>query len=233
MSQSIQSSALSRVPGIAHGFGTRAEPIPAAFERYWDQHPTKTQVHGIALAEVTASAQECGQVDSLFTRGPGLMVTIMTADCVPILLARRDGGMVAGTHAGWRGTRAGALRALWERLRSEGENPRGWVAAIGPSIGPCCYETSEEIAADFAKEFGRFGSGLAVPAHRRLDLPAINQACLQELGLGEVELIRACTMCSKSADGFAFNSYRREGSGTRQWSVIGIGSPFQGVPAGR
>lgn len=212
---SLQSSLLQQA-GILHGFGDRSSPIPVELAQPWEAtRPQWKQVHGTACTEVSVSGASCGEVDGLYSRRSGQTVGVVTADCVPVLLARKDGRAVAAVHAGWRGTRARILRRLWERLRTEGESPQDWIAAVGPSIGPCCYQVSEELAADFAKEFGsRF-----LPAHRMLDLPAINAEELKQLGLGAVEVLRACTFCTGGASP-VFHSFRREGSGTRQYSLI-------------
>jgi YfiH family protein len=214
----MRSPLLETIPGIVHGFGERAEPLPQAFASTWEERrPRWRQVHGVRAVRVDATAQDCGETDALYGAVTGVPIAVMTADCVPVLLARKDGAKVAAVHAGWRGTRARILGALWDMLRAEGEKPADWVAAVGPAIGPCCYEVSEELAADFAREF----PAGAVPAHRRVDLPAINAGELGRLGLGGVDLLRACTRCATTADGAPrFFSYRREGGGTRQWSVV-------------
>jgi copper oxidase (laccase) domain-containing protein len=115
----------------------------------------------------------------------GLPIAVTSADCVPVLAARRDGRAVAALHAGWRGTLAGAAGSSCARSPARGEDPAQWIAAIGPAIGPCCYEVSEELAAEFGS-----------PQTRMLDLPALNAAQLRAAGIGEVELLRACTRCS-------------------------------------
>jgi polyphenol oxidase len=216
----LKSSLLSSVPGVTHGFGTREEPLPGAFREGFDERqPRKKQVHGVAIAEVERFAQELGEVDALWSRASGIPVSVVTADCVPILMARRDGRAVCAIHAGWRGTRAGIVVEAWRALGAEGQKPADWVAAIGPSIGPCCYEVSAELAVEFARAFPGLSTSLVVPRARHLDLPAINAEELRALGVGEVDLIRACTRCSSAP---AFFSYRRDGSGHRQWSAIRI-----------
>jgi YfiH family protein len=207
-------SKLLTAAGVIHAFGTLAESIPPPFTERWQaERPKLKQVHGVAIAELTATAQACGDADGCFTFARGVPAGIMTADCVPLLFARRDGGAVAAVHAGWRGTRAGIAPELWKLLSGRGERAADWVAAVGPTIGPCCYEVSEELATDFAQAFAEFPG--AVPAARRLDLPAINAWVLGRLGI-EAEILRACTRCT---DGPAFHSYRREGGGTRQFSI--------------
>ena len=219
----IKSVLLEKIPGVLHGFGTAQEPIPASVnERGESLRPQHKQVHRCDFAQVEIEGQECGEVDSFFTLKAGIPVGIMTADCVPILMANQKGTCVAAVHAGWRGTRAHILAQLWAELRKQGESPSDWVAAIGPAIGPCCYEVSEELAQEFFKEFKYLDSSgkLAVPRARRLDLQSINAAELRKIGLREVEVLPYCTQCSVKP---LFHSYRREGGGTRQWSVISRG----------
>jgi YfiH family protein len=234
----LQSRLLSLVPRLTHGFGTLTENVPAPFLADWEaKRPRWQQVHKTACIEVTGPAQVSGEVDALWSRAPGIPISVMTADCTPVLLARKDGSAVAAAHAGWRGTQARILDALWAKLAEQGERAADWVGVIGPTIGPCCYEVSVEIADDFAREFGGYGAGVAVPRHRHLDLPAINEAQLRELGLTETEILRACTRCTGLGTGLGtgasavqpmFHSYRREGGGTRQYSVLAIGGPESG-----
>lgn len=217
-----RSAVLDKIPGIDHSFGCLKLQAPTDICADWlSLKPTWRQVHETASREVVMAGQELGDTDALFTFEVGLPIAATHADCVPILLARRDGGTVAAVHAGWRGTRSRILRALFTELALRGEKPSNWVAAVGPAIGPCCYEVSEELASDFAREFASHGPGLAVPRHRILDLPAINAAELRGIGLAEVELLRACTRCAVDAEGAPlFNSYRREGKSSRQFSAI-------------
>ncbi len=220
----IRSALLDSISSIRHGFGTCAEPIPEPFTARWDEsRPRWKQVHGGACASITAPRQECGEADALHSSLAQIPIAVQTADCVPVLLASRAGRTVAAVHAGWRGTQARILVKLWEELKAQGHQPKSWVAAVGPAIGPCCYEVSEDLANDFAREFS--GAGLKpVPTHRHLDLPAINADELQRLGIGAVDLIRQCTRCSLDASGKShlLHSYRREGSGCRQFSVAEI-----------
>lgn len=223
----MRSHLLDRIPGIDHGFGDLTTPVPTQFLTDWEpKRPRWKQVHGKAFCEVVHAAQECGEVDALITRAPGIPIAAVSADCVPVLFAKRDGTAVASAHAGWRGTRARIVQEVWRHLASQGEKAADWVAAIGPAIGPCCYEVAEELAADFQREFG----WMAVPSFRRLDLPLINAAQLREVGFSDVEILRACTHCALDTFGRnRFHSYRRamnepERKGTREYSVIRITS---------
>jgi YfiH family protein len=216
--QNLKSEVLSNVPGIVFGFGTLAEPVPECVQPFWDRNsPQWKQVHGIASACINVSRQQCGDIDASYTRSQEIPIGVKTADCVPILMSHQSGKTVAAIHAGWKGTRARILRNLWDKLKTAGENPGEWVASIGPSIGPCCYEVSEELSQDFKTEFGTktvFG--------RILDLPGINALELKEIGLPQVEIIRKCTRCSSFP---LFHSHRREPQVLlRQFSVIMISS---------
>lgn len=217
----IISPVLASVPGVTHGFGTRDEPIPLDIEKLWNQtRPTWKQVHATLSCEVLGPGQQCGETDAPFTLRKNLPVAVVTADCVPILMARRSGGAVAAIHAGWRGTRARILRELWKVLVERGEKPSEWVAAVGPAIGPCCYEVSPELAEDFRHEFGGTTPSPVLPKPRMLDLPVINYAELKAIGLEDIDLLRICTKCAGLPDSAIFHSYRREGAGTRQYSMI-------------
>lgn len=215
----LPSPLLSTISGVRHAFGTLSDPIDAAIFPDWaEKKPNWKQVHGVAVADAMGPLAQCGEVDAIYTFVANLPIAVVSADCVPILLARRDGQGVAAVHSGWRGTRAKILEELWARLATQGERASDWVAAIGPAIGPCCYEVSEELALGFTREFGV----VAVPHFRHLDLPAINEKILHGVGIGEVETLRECTQCTRDANGdWKYHSFRREGGGTRQYSMIG------------
>src|SRR5690606_32199402 len=111
------------------------------------------QVHGIHIHEVTKPKQEVGEADGLYTESTDVLIGILTADCVPILLSEKSGNAVAALHAGWRGTYEGIVSAFSRVLQSKGQCPSQWKAIVGPSIGPCCYEVSEEMVENFKKKF--------------------------------------------------------------------------------
>lgn len=113
------------------------------------------QVHGRAHVVVRTgeppAAGERPEADILISNAPEAAVAVRAADCVPILIADRKTGAVAAVHAGWRGTCAGAAGAAVSALRAEfGARPEDLVAAIGPSIGVCCYEVGPELVDAFA-----------------------------------------------------------------------------------
>jgi len=216
----LVSALLAGIPGLRHAFGSRNEPVPEPFLAAWpERFPTWKQVHGVHVVEARAAREDLGECDGIVSFAAGQPIGVTTADCVPVLAARDDGRAVAALHAGWRGTLAGASVELVRELAGRGEDPARWRAAIGPAIGACCYEVSADLARRFADAFAAIEG--AVPAERRLDLPAINARQLEQAGIGAVELLRACTRCARDEDGTPlYASYRREGRGPQQRSVI-------------
>lgn len=222
----LQSPVLGQLERVVHGFGTRADNMAELFPRYWPQRPVQHERHGTRIATVNQPGEDCGEADGMFTDRPGLLLCIATADCVPILLARRDGTQVAALHAGWRGTLDGIVQRFVALLRERGDHPANWLAALGPSAGACCYEVSQEIIDQFSTRYDIPASRVA-PHGRRLDLAGIVQWQLGRAGFGEVSTSPECTMCHRIGSGFTFHSYRRDRE-TRtpvvdvHWSVIAL-----------
>ena len=121
----------------------------------------------------------------------------MTADCLPIALARVDGRPgVAVLHAGWRGLLAGIV------AEGVGRSAAASAPPLGPAIGPCCYEVGPEVAEPFAAAFGR-----DVLHGRNLDLWTAAERALREAGVEDVERFELCTSCNADL----FFSHRRTG----------------------
>ena len=158
------------------------------------------QVHSTVALPARPGA--CGEGDALFTEDAGLALSVVTADCVPVLLAGPEG--LAAIHAGWRGIAGGVVPATLEKIQGRLED---WTAWIGPAIGACCYEVSEDVA---ERVVAASGPGIAVsgPAGRpHLDLPGAVRLQLAKAGVGEVIVLPRCTRC----DAEKLWSYRREG----------------------
>lgn len=207
----VTSELLSSIPGIRHAFGSAAELVPQALAPVWEQRPAKRQVHGNRVAHILSAQQEIGDADGFVTSVPGVPVSIITADCVPLLLARRDGSQVAAVHAGWRGLQASIIPAAIAAMDA------AVVAAVGPTICADCYEVSEELADEFA---GRFGAAV-VPRFRHLDLRAVAELQLRAAGVLEIEHVGGCTCCRRDAAGEPFyRSYRRGDRGSQMHSGL-------------
>ena len=202
MSGDFLRDAVLEARGLAHGFGTRASPEPPA------RRPR--QVHGVRATWASA-ANELGEADAVLTRERGVCVGIVTADCVPILVAA--GGVVGAVHAGWRGLAAGVVEhALAELARAE---PGASItAAVGPCIGACCYEVDEPVLGPLRARFGRLVDAATFPSrpqHARVDLGLLAQLALARAGVapGSVGVsARLCTRC----DAERFHSFRRDGA---------------------
>ncbi len=207
----MQSKILTGVIGVSHGFGTMAEPIPENFKNAWDARPMMKQVHGVKIFQAIAPKESGGEADGVWTSKNDIPIVIATADCVPILLAQKNGKLVAALHAGWRGTLGQIIQNFGSILTKNNENPKDWVAAIGPSIGPCCYEVSPELFLEFKNKF----NGIGFQKQNYLDLQNINAHELKKIGVKEVDILRFCTRCSGQ-----FFSYRKGNQGKRQYSCI-------------
>jgi purine-nucleoside/S-methyl-5'-thioadenosine phosphorylase / adenosine deaminase len=113
-----------------------------------------TQVHGrtvIVVRQDSKAPANRPEADAFVSDASDIAVAVRAADCVPLLMADRERGVVAAVHAGWRGTAARVALAAVEALAREfGSQPTDLVAAIGPSIGSCCYEVGSELVDAFA-----------------------------------------------------------------------------------
>ncbi len=180
------------------------------------------QVHGVEVARVTGAGEVpewVGQgCDAVVCTVPDVAVMLLFADCAPVVLVAPGGFAVA--HSGWRGTRgriaARAARALAEEL---GCDPARLSAYIGPHIGAGAYEVSEELAQDFAGEFGPE----AVPTPRHLDLGACVARALLDEGLSP-ERVVDCGLCTHDLVG-RFFSHRAEHGRTGRHAAVAFMRP--------
>jgi YfiH family protein len=178
------------------------------------------QVHGAEVHVVEpGQADEASlagiKADALCARGlpPDTALGVYSADCTPILFADPATGAVAAAHAGWRGTVAGVAAATVRALeRAFDVRPEDLHVAFGPSIGPCCFEVGDEVAALFPPEVVRLG---ASPRGRPLvDVRAANRAALRASGVraDRIDAEAPCTACRPER----FFSFRRDGRPTGQ-----------------
>jgi len=174
----------------------------------WQRHGatvTRAQPRGIVTPGTVYA-----HCDGLWSDEPGRAMLLLTADCLPIAIARREGGQappaVAILHAGWRGLLGGVVGAGVRALGA-----RALAAAIGPGIGPCCYEVGEEVASPFREAFGD-----DVVRDGRLDLWTSAERALRAAGCDRVERFDSCTSCG----GERFFSHRRDRGRTGRQGVI-------------
>lgn len=270
----LQVAALNKLPWLVHGFSTRPDGISEVHNEKvlnlgftdWDTREnvlenrrcfqsalSATDLTLVALKQFhsdivhlfdTAPPEPC-RGDASLTRKPGLLLGVQTADCVPILLVDPTTRAVAAIHAGWRGTLQRIVAKTIGRMQMEfGARPADLLAAVGPSIGGCCYEVGTEVASAFHAQFPnasewfdelRTGDepnplqwlNMKPPGHQPppkgvlLDLRKANRAQLLEAGLGDKNIFTSdlCTACRRDL----LFSFRKEGplSG-RLLSVIGL-----------
>lgn len=185
---------------------------------------TMRQLHGDGIIEVKdKDIKEAGEADGMIAAQPGIALGILTADCVPVLLSAPGQRLAAVVHAGWRGTLAGLVMKMVDRLRERfGVEPASIQAALGPAIGPCCYEIGKDVSKPLIEKYG----GLAQKSLKRrgerefLDLRDLNRSLLEKAGLppDQIFKIGPCTSCAIED----FFSYRKEGGETgRQLSFVG------------
>ena len=272
--QILQLAPFRKLPWLLHGFSTRPGGVSPLEDQKvlnlglmeWDTHENVTENRRRLLAALDAEnftlaplkqihsdvihlfsfapARTC-KGDASATNRAGLLLAVQTADCVPIFLVDPKKRAVAAIHAGWKGTLARIAEKAVGRMRLEfGSKPSDLLAALGPSIGPCCYEVGADFVTKFTAQFAdaseyfdepRSGEepnplqwmNMAPPGHQppprnvHLDLPKANRAQLLGAGLRpqNIFLSGLCTACHTGL----FFSHRREGGHSgRLMSVIGI-----------
>lgn len=157
--------------------------------------------------------------DSLITNLPNVILSILTADCVPILLYDKERKVVAAIHAGWKGTQVEIVLKTVQKMKAVyGCEAKDIIAGIAPSIGICCYEVGKDVAEHF---FSLPKSLVPKGDKYMLDLPYINQQQLLKVGLDacNIEMSKVCTSCEVTQ----YFSYRKENGCTgRFMSMIGL-----------
>ena len=163
------------------------------------------QVHGARVVTVTGPGH-VPEHDGLVTDVPGLVLSVVAADCAMVLLADVEGGVVGACHSGWRGTVAGIVGVTVRAMEALGAEPRRIQAALGPCISAQAFEVGEEVAAQFDRSVVQRRSEWPRP---HVDLRADLVRQLADVGVTQVEVSDACTV----ADNDRWFSYRAE-SGT-------------------
>jgi YfiH family protein len=232
-----------------HGFATRAGGVSAPpFDTFnlggkWGDAPESvaenrrrlaraagaplyvaTQVHGVAIARVRAGDTPATvarvQADGLCTDRADVALAVFVADCIPALVADARTGAFAAVHAGWRGTLAGvlpaAVRALGEHFGARAADLR---VALGPAIGPCCFEVGGEVVEAFEAGLpDARAAGVILEAAAggkpHIDLKRANRLLLERVGVApdSIDAGPECTSCEEAR----FFSYRRDQGRTGQ-----------------
>jgi len=172
------------------------------------------QVHGSNILDIKErkdigwdSLDSTIQADALVTATPSVVLTILTADCVPILLFDKKMRVIAAVHAGWRGTADNIIVKTLEYMKNfYHSNPTDIIASIGPAIEECCYEIDSSVASKFQK-YPQFVIDKTDDKFM-LDLKGINREQMIEFGVkkSSIDTIELCTSCENSK----LFSYRKE-----------------------
>jgi YfiH family protein len=185
------------------------------------------QVHGRTVCVLGADSRASGtppEADAVVSATPGHVLAVQVADCVPLLIADPRTGAVAAVHAGWRGSAAGVAAATIKTLAREFDvRPGDLIAAVGPSIGACCYEVGPELV-DAFRQFGASEEQLARWFTRtqagslRLDLWAVNGDQLIDAGVppAQIHISGLCTQTHATV----FDSYRAQGPNAGRMAAL-------------
>ncbi len=180
------------------------------------------QVHGARVATARADDRFFSETDGLMTAISGLCLSILTADCVPILMVAPAAHAVMALHAGWRGTLSGISHAAIGAARYEfGVEPAQWQVALGPAIRGCCYEVEVDVVRRIERRWGDMPEAWRASGDRgKLDLCAVNRRIMASSGVlpENIVMVGPCTACSPGE----YFSYRASGGRAgRQLSLIG------------
>ena len=173
----------------------------------WQKHTGRVirvsaQDRGRGALEAESSILE---TDGLYTTDPDVLIGVFTADCLGILLYDPAVPFVAAVHSGWRGT---AQKIGVKTVQKMGGDPKDTIAIIGPAIGLCCYEVSDDVR---EKLLTTIQDTTNLSKNNHVDLKSINARQLQEIGVEKIDICPYCTSCNNDL----FYSYRKE-NGTTQ-----------------
>lgn len=247
-----QSSALAALSEVRHGFfgrqGGRSTGIFASLNTSMSSgddlnlvthnrsqtiemlglHPgslaTVRQVHSNAVLLFTKPRNGNETADAMVTKVSGVTLGILTADCVPLLLADPHAGVIGAAHAGWKGAVNGIVAATVDAMIGLGADPARITAAVGPAISRANYEVGPQFAADLLARHPQAGSRITKPngGREHFDLPGFVADQLRRAGVGRLHDLGICTYAAADR----YFSHRRathEGTTTgRQIALIGL-----------
>jgi len=165
------------------------------------------QIHSADVVTVTTPNTDKPKADALVTATRGVALSVLTADCQPVLFADINAGVIGAAHAGWKGALGGVLEATIDAMEVLGAARENIAAVIGPCISQPAYEVGPEFFEDFIAQDAAFARFFAngKDGKYQFDLPALGLHRLREAGVGSAEWTRHCTY----GDPDRFYSYRR------------------------
>jgi polyphenol oxidase len=179
-----------------------------------------TQVHGTCVMDTgKVNLEAVTEADALVSARPGQVLGILTADCMPVVLANDAGTVLGLAHAGWRGLANGVLSATVQAMASQTEPLGTWRAWIGPCIGPTAFQVGDEVRQVFLDKhpaLAHYFKSDVAPHKWLCDMPAIARYLLLDHGADSVAW---CGLCTASDEADRFFSYRRDGQTGRMATV--------------
>ncbi len=175
------------------------------------------QVHGCAVFDAAVDVSSPPVADASYSFQASRVCTVMTADCLPVLICNRQGDRVAAAHAGWRGLADGVIEATVDALQQPADQVMVW---LGPAIGPSAFEVGEEVRTAFVQDLAAAEDAFSStrPGHYLADIYKLARLRLSRIGINAVYGGECCTW----TDADRFYSYRRDGKTGRQASMIWI-----------
>ena len=209
---------------LADHVGDRSEPVAANRSALAGLLPPELriiwlqQVHGTEVVSADrVAAGIAPQADAVWSDQPGAGCAVLTADCLPIVLAAANGSQVAAIHAGWRGLAAGVIEATLAAIPQTSADMLAW---FGPAIGPCCYEVGAEVRKAFLTAMGNDADRYFVPGQARgkfhADLYGLAALRLHRAGIKGITGGDQCTAC----DAHNYFSHRRDGQTGRMATLV-------------
>jgi len=220
---------LEKIPFLVHGFGTRNLTERDILEKpEWKDFflVSLKQVHSDTIHLIEASFLERLSGDAMITDRPHVLLSIRTADCLPVFIVSNEPKAVAAVHCGWKGTNKGLVQKVVETMgRTLGIRPDSLVVALGPSIEQMCYEVRDDVKSSFQDQ--KTTSRFFKPHPNRVekyffDLKGMNRLQLLDAGVEDKKIysVDRCTRCEKK-----YFSYRRDKNETgRMINFIGMSS---------
>lgn len=165
------------------------------------------QIHSPDVVTITGPTRDRPRADALVTNRKGVALSVLSADCQPVLFADPDANVIGAAHAGWKGALAGVLEATLDAMETLGATRSNIHAVIGPCISQRAYEVGEDFFEDFIAQDPAFAQFFAngQSGKYQFDLPALGLHRLRQAGVGSAEWTRDCTY----SDPDRFYSYRR------------------------
>ncbi|OGG03310.1 hypothetical protein A2W14_03785 [Candidatus Gottesmanbacteria bacterium RBG_16_37_8] len=214
----VQSKILKKQKSVKHFFLNRYEGKTGQFRKLIEMSFSCQQVHNNKIAFIGKKTYYSG-VDGLITDKKAIL-TLRTADCLPIFIYCEDKGVIAALHAGWKGLMKGIIIESFKKLSLFRIKYNTVKVAIGPHIGVCCYEVGKDLIDKFSKKLA-YGDFFYKEKEDKyyLDLSKVAISQLAEIGItkSKIDDVNICTSCSKS-----FFSYRRDHKNERNYSLLMI-----------